>query len=231
MPSNALQPETCGEKKISQVVRSHVFVNIPHPEFVSNRLLIGLHIWIIRSFKRWLFDLCKRDIYARLSRPNSIDGGIKNRNQFIPTSWFRSGTGSPLLDFRHFNEEAIENNGQQDSIASVLCCKGDFFVAGFLSKVVEDLSLLQDEKRLREALSFANTRGAVNVTKRGAISALPTKEAVTDAFLNTVLKYNAIFCIMINFVGKKRQSYPPKPDAMVNENCMDIFGTTADVQT
>jgi fructokinase len=37
---------------------------------------------------------------------------------------------------------------------------------------------LQDEKRLREALAFANACGALTVTERGAIPALPTKEAV-----------------------------------------------------
>lgn len=28
-------------------------------------------------------NLCKRDIYARLSRPNSIDGGTKVRDQYV----------------------------------------------------------------------------------------------------------------------------------------------------
>ncbi|KAI3519339.1 hypothetical protein L1887_08369 [Cichorium endivia] len=63
---------------------------------------------------------------------------------------------------------------------------GDAFVAGVLSKLAEDLSLLQDEKRLREALSFANACGAITVTERGAIPALPTREAVMDALLKTV---------------------------------------------
>lgn len=46
------------------------------------------------------------------------------------------------------------------------------------------LSLRQDEKKLREALAFANACGAITVTERGAIPALPTREAVLD-FLNT----------------------------------------------
>lgn len=63
---------------------------------------------------------------------------------------------------------------------------GDAFVAGVLSKLAEDLSLLQDEKRLREALCFANACGAITVTERGAIPALPTRDAVMDALLKTV---------------------------------------------
>lgn len=39
----------------------------------------------------------------------------------------------------------------------------------------------QDEKRLREALFFANACGALTVTQRGAIPAMPTKEAVLQA--------------------------------------------------
>lgn len=52
-------------------------------------------------------------------------------------------------------------------------CK-DAFVARVLSKVAKDLSLLHDEKRLREAPSFVNTCGAITVIERGAISTLPT---------------------------------------------------------
>jgi len=33
---------------------------------------------------------------------------------------------------------------------------------------------LQDEKRLREILKFANACGAITTTKKGAIPALPT---------------------------------------------------------
>lgn len=49
------------------------------------------------------------------------------------------------------------------------------------------LSLLQDENRLRKVLSFANTCGAVIVTERRAISALPTSKVVMDDFLNIVV--------------------------------------------
>ncbi|XP_062088664.1 probable fructokinase-7 [Humulus lupulus] len=55
---------------------------------------------------------------------------------------------------------------------------GDGFVAGVLSIMASDLNLYKDEKKLREALLFANACGALTVTERGAIPALPTKEAV-----------------------------------------------------
>lgn len=64
---------------------------------------------------------------------------------------------------------------------------GDAFVAGILSQLACDLSLLQDEERLREALMFANACGALTVKERGAIPALPTKEAVLDALLEAVV--------------------------------------------
>ncbi|RAL46630.1 hypothetical protein DM860_004909 [Cuscuta australis] len=60
---------------------------------------------------------------------------------------------------------------------------GDAFVAGILSQLASDESLLQNEGRLREALSFANACGALTVTERGAIPALPTREAVLSAML------------------------------------------------
>jgi len=43
--------------------------------------------------------------------------------------------------------------------------------------------LLQDEKRLREALKFANVCGALTVTERGAIPALPSRQAVLEALV------------------------------------------------
>lgn len=61
---------------------------------------------------------------------------------------------------------------------------GDAFVAGILSQLANDISLLQDEGRLREALKFANACGALTVTERGAIPALPTREAVLNALVN-----------------------------------------------
>jgi len=47
--------------------------------------------------------------------------------------------------------------------------------------------LTQDEERLREALMFANACGALTVKVRGAIPALPTKEAVHEALLKAVV--------------------------------------------
>ncbi|XP_024987330.1 probable fructokinase-7 isoform X2 [Cynara cardunculus var. scolymus] len=55
---------------------------------------------------------------------------------------------------------------------------GDAFVGGILSILASDLNLYEDEKRLREALVFANACGALVVTKKGAIPAMPTREEV-----------------------------------------------------
>ncbi|KAL2649657.1 hypothetical protein R1flu_017785 [Riccia fluitans] len=55
---------------------------------------------------------------------------------------------------------------------------GDAFVAGLLSALVRDLSLCQDETKLREALKFANACGAITTTERGAIPALPDRDTV-----------------------------------------------------
>ncbi|XP_024029576.1 probable fructokinase-6, chloroplastic isoform X2 [Morus notabilis] len=63
---------------------------------------------------------------------------------------------------------------------------GDAFVAGVLSQLALDLSLLQKEDKLRDALKFANACGALTVTERGAIPALPTREAVLNAILKSV---------------------------------------------
>ncbi|EXC32163.1 Putative fructokinase-5 [Morus notabilis] len=62
---------------------------------------------------------------------------------------------------------------------------GDAFVSGILYSLASDLNLFQDEKCLREALSFANACGAITVTERGAIPALPTKDTVIQ-FLQKV---------------------------------------------
>ncbi|KAI5389505.1 hypothetical protein KIW84_074969 [Lathyrus oleraceus] len=63
---------------------------------------------------------------------------------------------------------------------------GDAFVAGILSQLATDLSLLHKEEQLRDSLKFANACGALTVTERGAIPALPTKETVLNALLEPV---------------------------------------------
>ncbi|KAG7017946.1 putative fructokinase-6, chloroplastic [Cucurbita argyrosperma subsp. argyrosperma] len=63
---------------------------------------------------------------------------------------------------------------------------GDAFVAGILSQLATDLSLLQKEDKLRDALLFANACGALTVMERGAIPALPDKDAVLNAIFKTV---------------------------------------------
>lgn len=46
--------------------------------------------------------------------------------------------------------------------------------------------IFKNEDRLREALMFANACGALTVKGRGAIPALPTREAVHNAILHSV---------------------------------------------
>ncbi|KAI9182267.1 hypothetical protein LWI28_023728 [Acer negundo] len=55
---------------------------------------------------------------------------------------------------------------------------GDAFVGGVLNSLASDPDLYKDEKKLREVLLFANACGALTVTQKGAIPALPTKAAV-----------------------------------------------------
>ncbi|KAK1314903.1 putative fructokinase-1 [Acorus calamus] len=55
---------------------------------------------------------------------------------------------------------------------------GDAFVGALLRKIVDDQSVLQDEKRLREILRFANICGAITATKKGAIPSLPKEQEV-----------------------------------------------------
>ena len=57
---------------------------------------------------------------------------------------------------------------------------------GALKPLIFSLWLKQDEGRLREALKFANVCGALTVTERGAIPALPTRQQVLDALTNVV---------------------------------------------
>eukprot|EP00249_Psilotum_nudum_P006762 c20035_g1_i2 orf=565-1842(-) len=56
---------------------------------------------------------------------------------------------------------------------------GDAFVAGVLTHLVRDFSLMQVEKQLRETLLYANACGAIATTERGAIPALPLHEVVS----------------------------------------------------
>uniref|UniRef100_A0A803Q2V9 fructokinase n=1 Tax=Cannabis sativa TaxID=3483 RepID=A0A803Q2V9_CANSA len=55
---------------------------------------------------------------------------------------------------------------------------GDSFVGALLTKIVDDQSIIEDEARLKEVLTFANACGAITTTKKGAIPALPTETEV-----------------------------------------------------
>ncbi|XP_047327199.1 probable fructokinase-7 isoform X2 [Impatiens glandulifera] len=63
---------------------------------------------------------------------------------------------------------------------------GDSFVGGMLYSLASDIDIYQDEKRLREALLFANACGALTVKEKGAIPGLPTKTAVLQLLAEDV---------------------------------------------
>ncbi|KAL8153591.1 hypothetical protein V2J09_011351 [Rumex salicifolius] len=75
-------------------------------------------------------------------------------------------------DVDAFHVETIDTTGA-----------GDSFVGALLWKLVDDMTILQDESRLREVLRFANACGALTTVQRGAIPALPT-EAQALALIN-----------------------------------------------
>ncbi|KAL2334570.1 hypothetical protein Fmac_015783 [Flemingia macrophylla] len=60
---------------------------------------------------------------------------------------------------------------------------GDSFVSGILYWIASDQTIFQDEKLLRKALYFANVCGAITVTEKGAIPALPKKETILEFLL------------------------------------------------
>ncbi|THU43986.1 hypothetical protein C4D60_Mb02t02620 [Musa balbisiana] len=57
---------------------------------------------------------------------------------------------------------------------------GDAFVGALLHGIIEDQSALQDEKKLRQVLRFANACGAITATKKGAIPSLPSASEVME---------------------------------------------------
>ncbi|XWS36549.1 hypothetical protein CRYUN_Cryun20dG0094300 [Craigia yunnanensis] len=50
---------------------------------------------------------------------------------------------------------------------------GDAFVGALLHSVAKDANIFNDEKKLKEALLFANACGALSTTRKGAIPSLP----------------------------------------------------------
>jgi fructokinase len=56
---------------------------------------------------------------------------------------------------------------------------GDAFCAGLLSQLAKSPSIVEDEEKLREALTFANACGAITTTERGAIPSLPDNQTVS----------------------------------------------------
>ncbi|KAG6395510.1 hypothetical protein SASPL_146155 [Salvia splendens] len=57
---------------------------------------------------------------------------------------------------------------------------GDSFVGSLLAKIVDDLSIIQDEAKLKEVLKYACACGAITTTKKGAIPALPNHSEVLE---------------------------------------------------
>ncbi|KAL9239138.1 hypothetical protein vseg_013487 [Gypsophila vaccaria] len=57
---------------------------------------------------------------------------------------------------------------------------GDAFVGSFLYSLAKDPSLLEDEKKVKEALTLSNACGALATTQKGAIPALPTLSQALD---------------------------------------------------
>ncbi|CAM6020028.1 unnamed protein product [Sphagnum balticum] len=55
---------------------------------------------------------------------------------------------------------------------------GDAFCAGLLIQLAKDISILENEGKLREALRFANACGAITTTERGVIPSLPDMDTV-----------------------------------------------------
>lgn len=87
---------------------------------------------------------------------------------------------------RYYSKELSGRVGGLKVAAVDTTGAGDAFVAGILSQLAVDFSILQDEDRLREALKFANVCGALTVTERGAIPAMPTRQQVADALIDVV---------------------------------------------
>lgn len=58
-------------------------------------------------------------------------------------------------------------------------------MGALLRKLVDDLSVIEDEARLREVVRYASACGAITTTKKGAIPALPSHSQVL-----TLLNHN-----------------------------------------
>ncbi|XVF32227.1 hypothetical protein REPUB_Repub17cG0063100 [Reevesia pubescens] len=59
---------------------------------------------------------------------------------------------------------------------------GDAFVGSFLLSVANDTNIFNDEKKLKEALQFANACAAISTTQKGAIPSLPDMSQAQKLF-------------------------------------------------
>lgn len=76
---------------------------------------------------------------------------------------------------------------------------GDAFCAGLLSQLAVVPSIIDDEPKLRNALTFANACGAITTTERGAIPALPDKDTVLRLIRKTPRLFGYLMiCLLPN---------------------------------
>jgi sugar/nucleoside kinase (ribokinase family) len=77
----------------------------------------------------------------------------------------------------HFHVEGFRIDNPVDTTAA-----GDSFTGGFVSRLVKNGKHVKEltMEEITEAVRFANSVGALTITKKGAISALPTYEEVQE---------------------------------------------------
>ncbi|KMS97104.1 hypothetical protein BVRB_7g178860 [Beta vulgaris subsp. vulgaris] len=110
--------------------------------------------------------------------------GDATKEEVIKTLWFdglklllvtdgEKGCRYFTKDFKGsvkgFSVKAIDTTGA-----------GDAFVGSFLYSLAKDPSILQDENKLKEALTLSNACGAICTTQKGAIPALPSLSQAQD---------------------------------------------------
>ncbi|XP_010252313.1 PREDICTED: fructokinase-2 isoform X2 [Nelumbo nucifera] len=76
---------------------------------------------------------------------------------------------------------------------------GDAFVGAFLFLVARDTAIFEDEEKLKEALLFANARGAISTTRKGAIPALPNTSAALKLIARSKAKTKGNFTAFMAF--------------------------------
>ncbi|KNA23999.1 hypothetical protein SOVF_020170 [Spinacia oleracea] len=104
--------------------------------------------------------------------------GDASKEEVVKTLWF---DGLKLLlvtdgeeGCRYFTKD-FKGSIQGYSVKTVdTTGAGDAFVGSFLYSLAKDSSILEDESKLKEALTLSNACGALCTTEKGAIPALPS---------------------------------------------------------